>query len=845
MICFGTPSRRATLDLERVEASEAEFTELFATYEVGEKDGPAIIPAIFRPCSTPCRNHERETSVDCGGGELHRLKDNVAAVTAFGADLDDVPEADFVRALEGLIAKGLKFWAWQTHSHVEGSGKVRARILIPFDRPLEIVSAKQWSNGAWPNLAKWLGLDGAASADHACRDPSRIYYLPRKPSGESQHESVFIPGQALNWGAVLGDSLSGFSAPAALAPAAPDEDPSRPVDLEDFRDRLKAIGKKETRALVARALAGEALTAPPEKRQPGQPSRYIAWRQLTGALAAKAEDWESSAALLSVVRDAHTAEAKESPHDFTEWETIEHLFETARAGIPQLRAEWEAQRAADERMILKIGREHGERIAKDLEGRVSEVPAVSAAPSVPVSPASSSREPEGEEVPEGDPKEGDPDFDWTEGLQLKKQEEGPPKVESCPSNVEHVLRNHPAWKGTLRFNEFSREIELHGGPLGTPGKVITLKDNHAGKVADWLSRDIFLNMRIKDHVVWSRILIVAEANAYDPLKDYLNGLKWDGTERISAAPAKYFGAPSVDDLGRDISGYLASTFQKWMISAAARGLVPGCKVDTVLHFEGRQGVGKSSALKVLGGEFYSETAIDIHSKDSWAACASNWIIELGELDTFRRAEVSAQKRFFALHEDQYRPPYGRSAVKAARRCVFVGTTNTDDYLTDPTGNRRHWPIKVEKIDLEALRADRDQLWAEAVHKFRAGAKWYLDEAESAEQERQAELRTAGDGVAEAVLAWWLKEKKRPTEITTHVICRDVLDEPPSRGMETRIGHALRALGFQSKRKEISGRTFRFYVPTPELLERKPSEPATATQMIAQAKGITPLTLPIH
>lgn len=825
----GTPRKRATLQLEQEGMSPAQLTEILQSHVVGEKDGTALIPAIFRTCPPVCRNHEKAGFVDCGGGVLHRLKDNVQAMTMFGADLDDVPEEAFAQALEALHVKGLMFWAWNTHSHLEGSGTVRARILIPFHKPLEIVSAKQWSAGAWPNLVRWLGLDGAAAADSACRDPSRVYYLPRKPTDAPTHDSIFHDGAPLDWEAVLGSSLDGFRSPVAMAPTAPSEDPSRPVDLEDFRERLRTVKKQETRALIARGLNGEPLTSPPDQRKEGEPSRYVAWRQLTGAMAAKAEDWESSEALLSVVRAAHTAEANQSPTDYTEWEIIEHLFATARAGIPQLRAEWDAQRAADRDMFLRIVREHAERVKGPEPGNFEGASDVD--PSAFVEGASA----------EGPA----PEVDWTEGLQLKQTKEGL-IVESCAANVEHVIRHHPAWRGTLRFNEYTREVELHGSPVGIPGHTIQLKDNHAGLVADWLSRDKYLNLRVKDHVVWSRILIVAEANGYDPLKEYLSGLQWDGIERISKGPQVYFGATPTDDLGRDISEYLSTTFRKWLVSAVARGLRPGCKVDTVLHLEGKQGVGKSRALRVLGGEFFSETAIDIHSKDSWAACSTNWIIELGELETFRRTEVTAQKRFFALCEDQYRPPYGRAAIKAPRRCVFVGTTNTDDYLSDPTGERRHWPIAVGELDLDALARDRDQLWAEAVALFKAGHQWHLTAEEAEIQAQQAALRsTAGDTLEEAILAWWLaKGDRRPTEVTTHMVCVEVLEDNVGRGVEIRVGHALRALGFIRQRREVLGKTARFYVPTAELLNLRAIQAPTAAQLIARSKGIGLIPSPL-
>ena len=167
------------------------------------------------------------------------------------------------------------------------------------------------------------------------------------------------------------------------------------------------------------------------------------------------------------------------------------------------------------------------------------------------------------------------------------------------------------------------------------------------------------------------------------------------------------------------------------------------KVDTVLILEGQQGLRKSSALAVLGGEWFCDTAIDIANKDSWALVGSKWIFELAEMQTVRGSrDVDALKGFITRREDVYRPPYGRVAVKSPRRAVFVGTTNAAEYLKhDPSGYRRFWPVDCgDRIDLEGLKRDRDQLWAEAVVRLKAGEQWWLTDSEAKLAEAQAEER---------------------------------------------------------------------------------------------------------
>lgn len=205
----------------------------------------------------------------------------------------------------------------------------------------------------------------------------------------------------------------------------------------------------------------------------------------------------------------------------------------------------------------------------------------------------------------------------------------------------------------------------------------------------------------KDHVADAATALCLE-NRFDPLLDYLDGLKWDGVPLLDRWLTTYLGVEDTN-LHRAVG-------RATLIAAVRRIRQPGCKFDHILTLEGPEGKGKSTAIAVLAGveNFSDQTILSQSDKEQQELLRGIWLYEIADLAGLRRAEVEKVKAFASRTHDRARPAYGRRRVDAPRRCIFVATTNEDEYLKSPTGNRRFWPVAVGSIDIEGLRRDRDQ-----------------------------------------------------------------------------------------------------------------------------------------
>lgn len=393
---------------------------------------------------------------------------------------------------------------------------------------------------------------------------------------------------------------------------------------------------------------------------------------------------------------------------------------------------------------------------------------------------------------------------------LIRSDSGAPKP--ILANAITAMRESPEWRGVLSYDQMSQRIVKVKAPDHETGAVGVWTDTDDIKAAEWLQRSgIFVTRGTAADAATA----VAEENGFHPIRQYLESLKWDGEKRICRWLTTYCGV--------EFSEYVSQVGAKWLISAVARVMRPGCQVDTCLVLEGIQGARKSTTLKALVGEqWFTDQVSAMDSKAGSEDLPGKWVIELAELEKYStKHEQSVIKSFISRPTDHYRASYGRRTGDYPRQCVFAGSTNKDCWLSDETGGRRWWPVRTgPRVDIEGVIADRDQLWAEAYAAYQEGQKWYLEDAAVEEAAREAQrarlvedpwqdqINVFIDDLAERCSSEWSHSVSIAEVLKELGIKHDKFDQNTA----NRVAKCLTVAGYVRYREKNGGRPWRYKRP---------------------------------
>ena len=295
-------------------------------------------------------------------------------------------------------------------------------------------------------------------------------------------------------------------------------------------------------------------------------------------------------------------------------------------------------------------------------------------------------------------------------------------------NILVYMRHKPKYQGLFRYDRFAGRVILAKEPFWWSDgrfRVREIRDCDTSYMVASMEKD---NLAPSGAKVREAIEVCAHENWINPPLDYFNRLQWDGVKRLDKWLSYYLGAEGDQ-------AYLSAVGMAWLIAGVARIYDPGCKAENMLVLEGNQGLLKSTALNVLANvgrgadeeSYFCDTLSfdQIADKDSVLKMQGKLIIEIPDLAGLGSREIEAVKAWMSVQTDEIRVPYGREMAKFPRQFILAGSTNESHWLKDQTGNRRFWPVRCGKIDIEALKADREQLWAEAVAMYKNKAQWWI------------------------------------------------------------------------------------------------------------------------
>lgn len=630
------------------------------------------------------------------GGSLNgprRKANNVSGRDIITLDLDNIPAGNKDDILRRVDALGCGYCVYSTRKHQPSAP--RLRVLLPIDRT---VTADEYEPLA-RKAAEYIGLE---FADPTTFDPSRLMYWP---SCCSDSEYVYIAGDKPF---ISADGLLARYADwhdVSSWPALPGQNKFTKLAVKqgDPESKNGVVGAFCRVYDIQRAM-GELL---PDIYEPvdSMPGRYT---YLGGSTTGGAVLYDNGKFLYSHHATDPCGGRLVNAFDLVRLHKFADKDDEATAGAPTNRlpsylAMCEFACGLPEVAAL-INKERYDSAIKDFRDV---------------------------KVEEND------ETDWMLLLEKNVQTGA---VKSTIDNVRIILEHDPLLKGKFALNEFAGRGEVLGSlPWDSRDKRRLWDDNDNQGLYWYLERVYKISGNGK---VDGALSLHSNAHAFNDVKDYLKGLKgkWDGVPRLDALFIEYLGAKD--------TAYNRAVTRKAFTAAVARAMNPGCKYDNMVILSGPQGIGKSTLLDKMSRGWFNDSIRTFEGKEASELLQGVWIVEVSELDAFRRTDVSRIKQFLSLRADRFRAAYGRNVKELPRTCIFFGTTNTSEFLQDTTGNRRFWPIdtgeqKNTKDVWRDLENEVDQLWAEAFTRWQAGESLYLTgEIAEAAKEKQEEHREA-------------------------------------------------------------------------------------------------------
>ena len=604
---------------------------------------------------------ERDNIKDVGGfvgGSLkngRRKAENVQSRTLLTLDLDYVTDINIWSTIESLWKFSVVMYS--THSH--SPEKPRLRLVIPLSRP---VLPDEYQAIA-RMLANDLGID---QFDDTTYEPFRLMYWPSTPCDIDYVFEVSKDPAWLNPDDVLDRYPSGW------------EDVSYWPESSRAGAKINRAIKKQEDPLLKK-----------------------------GVIGAFCRTYSISEAVGEFLGDVYTAGADDTRYTFTEGSTAggvvvyEDKFSFSHHGTDPTSGI--LCNAFDLVRIHKFGELDDEAKEGTPANRIPSFTKMSEFASSDIKVKQTLGE-ERMEKSQEDFGVVETETAWVKELTYTKGE-----LNSTIKNFRIIIENEPLLKGKIAYNEFSnRAVVLGRLPWRKEGNKSDWEDSDDDGLQEFLEAYYGIELR---HKYYSAIALAFKNKAFHPVREYLNSLIWDGISRIDTLFIDYWAAQDTE--------YIKLITRKWLCGAVARIFVPGIKFDYMLVLIGDQGIGKSTFLQKLAGEWFTDSIQEVEGNQAVEKLMNSWIIEFGELQAFSKSESNAIKRFVSSQEDRTRLAFEKRSSFLKRQCVFAGTTNKYEFLKDPTGNRRYWPVVVNREgrskDIQTdLEKERDQIWAEAI-----------------------------------------------------------------------------------------------------------------------------------